>query len=313
MRIVFMGSAALACRPLEGLVADADAEVVGVVTQPDRPKGRRLRPAPCDLKRRALDLGLVPFTPVRVNEPESVAGIRALAPDLIVVVAYGQILKPRVLEIPPLGCVNVHASLLPKYRGAAPIQWAIARGETVTGVTTMFMNERMDAGDIILQREVAIDDGDTAGTLHDRLAEEGATCLGQTVAALRKGRVERTPQDTAEVTFAPKLSRADGRIDWEMPAVDIHNRVRGFNPWPCCHCVAPGPHGAPGSLRVLRTRVEPRGGTPGSVLDTSGDGPLVGTGAEALRLLEVQPAGGKAMGGAAYLRGHDVGVGDELK
>lgn len=307
MRIVFMGSAELACPCLDRLLARPADPVVGVVSQPDRPKGRSLQVAPCPVREHVAQAGIPVLTPEKINTPESLAALRALAPDLIVVVAYGQILKSALLNLPPRGCINVHASLLPKYRGAAPIQWAIARGERVTGVTTMYMNEGMDAGDIIAQREEPIREDDTAGTLHDRLARLGADLLAETLEAIHQGTVRRTPQNLADVTFAPKLKKSDGRLDWRQTAAEAYNRIRGFNPWPGCFFQLPGR----GCVRVLKARVESsaKTGKPGEVLDCAGAGPLIQTGDQALRLLEVQPEGRKAMAGAAFLCGHPLAPG----
>jgi methionyl-tRNA formyltransferase len=311
MRIVFMGSAELACPCLERLLADPGNAVVGVVTQPDRPKGRSLQTAPCPVRALVARRDVPVLTPEKVNTPESVSAIRALAPEVIVVVAYGQILKPCLLEIPPRGCVNIHASLLPKYRGAAPIQWAIARGETVTGVTAMFLDAGMDSGDIIDRVEEPIRADDTAGKLHDRLAPLGAELLARTIAALRQGAVPHTPQNPAEASYAPKLKKSDGRLDWTRPAVELHNRIRGFNPWPGCYCEFPGVK--PGLVKVLESRVAPGGpGAPGEILSNQGEGPLIQTGAQALRLLQVQPEGRKAMPGSAFLCGHPLKIGERL-
>ncbi|MFA5042600.1 MAG: methionyl-tRNA formyltransferase [Kiritimatiellia bacterium] len=301
MRIIFMGSAELACPCLDRLLANPADRVVGVVTQPDRPKGRALRMAPCAVRAHVAARGIPVLAPENVNAPESVAALRALAPDLIVVVAYGQFLKAEILNLAPRGCMNAHASLLPKYRGAAPIQWAVANGETETGVTTMFVNARMDAGDIIDRIVEPIRPEDTAGSLHDRLARCGAELLARTIEALRQGSIRRQPQNEAEATFAPRIKKADGRIDWHLPAVQIHNRARGFNPWPGCFCELP----PAGVVRVLKTRVEAgRSEEAGAVLEAAGEGPLIQTGQDALRLLELQPAGRKVMSGAAFLRGH---------
>jgi methionyl-tRNA formyltransferase len=310
MRILFMGSAAFACPSLDALLAIPDCEVIAVVTQPDRPKGRSLALAACPVKSRLGNRSVTVLTPEKVNTSESLAEIRALRPDLIVVVAYGQILKPDLLGIPPMGCINVHASLLPKYRGAAPIHWAIARGEQVTGVTTMFVNERLDAGDILLQKELAIAEEDTAGSLHDKLAEMGAPLLTTTIDALRRGTCSRTPQNEADATLAPKLKKSDGRMDWGMRAVWLHNRVRAFNPWPGCTCEAP--QGSGHWLKVLRTRVEPSRGRAGTIVDVDGCGPLVQSGEDALRLLEVQPEGRKPMTGGAFVAGHALHLGDPM-
>ena len=303
MRIIFMGSAELACPCLDRLLANPADQVAGVVTQPDRPKGRSLQMASCAVRAHVAERGIPVLTPENVNAPESVSALRALAPDLIVVVAYGQFLKAAILNLPLRGCVNVHASLLPRYRGAAPIQWAVANGETVTGVTTMFVNARMDAGDIIDQLAEEIRPEDTAGSLHDRLAQCGADLLARTIEVLRQGLIRRLPQNEAEATFAPRIKKTDGRMDWRLPAALLHNRVRGFNPWPGCFCeLAPV-----GGVRVLKTRVEAgRSASAGAVLEAAGAGPLIQAGQDALRLLELQPEGRKVMSGAAFLRGHPL-------
>lgn len=311
MRIVFMGSAELACPSFEALMGLPDADVVGIVTQPDRPKGRSLKVSPCAARAAARGTGVPVLTPPRVNAPEALQGIRELRPDLIVVVAYGQILKPALLELPPLGCINVHASLLPKYRGAAPIQWAVARGERETGVTIMYMNEKMDEGDIVLQVKETIGDGDTAGVLHDRLARTGAAALVRAMEELRAGTLLRQVQDASLATYAPKLKKEDGRLDWTQPAATLCNRVRGFNPWPCCHCrVCRG--GRTRTLKVLAARAEDGSGEPGTLVAVGEDGPLVAAGEGCVRLLRVQPEGKRVMTGADYARGYRLAVGDGL-
>jgi methionyl-tRNA formyltransferase len=303
MRIVFMGSAELSCRCFEAIVADGRHEVAAVVTQPDRPKGRNLEVSPCVAKVHAVRAGIPVLTPANVNAPESLAALRGLAPDLIVVVAYGQILRRPILDLPPRGCVNVHFSLLPKYRGAAPIQWAIVRGEAVTGVTVMFMNERMDAGDLIARQAEPIREDDTAGSLHDRLAAAGGALLVRTLPALADGTSPRTPQDEAQATLAPKIRKPDGRIDWTRRARDIYDHVRGFNPRPGCFCTLTDGN----VLRVFGVRPEPASGTPGTVLDSGAEGPLIAAGEGGVRLIDVQPEGGRRMTGGAYLRGHPLG------
>lgn len=307
MRVVFMGSAPLSCPSLRAL-ADADGfEVAAVVTQPDRPKGRHLGMSESPVKTFAVELGIPVLMPENVSASESVEALKRLAPDVVAVAAYGQIVKPCVLDVPRLGCVNVHASLLPRYRGAAPIQWAIANGEKVTGITIMFMAEGMDTGDIITRTEVEIGEAETGGELHDRLGPIGARALVDALRLLAAGEAPRRPQDDAEATYAPKLKKSDGEIDWTMAARAVYNRVRAFNPWPCCRCRVRG-HG----LRVLVARVEDGAGKPGMVLDVSGDGPLVAAGEGAVRLVEVQPEGKKRMSGTAYLSGHKLEVGTTL-
>jgi methionyl-tRNA formyltransferase len=312
MRIVFMGSSAFACPALDALRADPGYTLACVVTQPDRPRGRRLETAPCPVRRHLGGAAVEVLTPERVNAPDSVAAIRTRRPDVIVVVAYGQMLRAELLALPPHGCLNVHGSLLPRYRGAAPVAWAVANGETVTGVTTLFMNERMDAGDILLQAAVPIEPDDTGGTLGEKLAAAGADLLMRSLAAIRAGTAPRRPQDESLATLAPKLNKTDGRLDWRTPARVLHNRVRAFNPWPCATCRLPGE--PPRILRVLRTRVAPGGeGPSGRVLDAGRDGPVVQTGEGALVLLEVQPEGRTGMSGGDFLRGYALKAGDILQ
>ncbi len=309
-----MGSAEIACAALQTLLATDGIEIVGMVTQPDRPAGRRLQTASCAARAFALDLGVDLYAPAQVNSAEALARIRAWRPDIGVVVAYGQILRPELLAVPPLGFINMHTSLLPKYRGAAPIQWAVANGERKTGVTIMQMDAGMDTGDILAWHEVAIGDADTAGAVSDRLTVAGTALLVETLSDLRAGRAVRHPQEQALATLAPKLTKAHGRIDWTQPARTLYNRVRGFYPWPCCSSDF-GCSGRLRTLRILAAHVE-CGGTrvaPGTVMDVSGGGPLVACGEGALRLLQVQPEGGNVMTGTAFLCGRPVRVGDRFE
>lgn len=310
---MFMGSAALSCAALRRLAEADDIDLAGIVTQPPRPGGRRLALRPCPVQEMAASWGVPVFPLERVNAAPSLAEVRRCAPDVIVVVAYGRILSAAWLALPPAGCVNVHASLLPRYRGAAPIQWAIARGERETGVTTMLMDSGIDTGAVLLQRPLAILPGETAGELHERLADAGADLLLETLRGLREGSLRPTPQDHRRATYAPKLTKADGRIDWTLSAEEIYNRVRGFNPWPCCHCRLPSRPGARGkSLRVLAVEPCARSGLPGRVLSVSPGDPLVGAGRGALSLVRVQPEGGRSMSGAECARGHRLQVGAVL-
>lgn len=311
MRVVFMGSAELACPALMALATAPGMDVVGVVTQPDRPKGRNLGLAACRAKVVAEVAGLNILTPQKVNAPESVEALRGLAPELIVVAAYGQILGKTLLALPRRGCINVHASLLPRYRGAAPIQWAIANGDAVTGVTTMLMNPEMDGGDILLQEPVEIGDGETAGELHDRLARTGAGLLLRTLEAWLAGTLTARPQDPGQATLAPKLRKQDGQIDWTRDAREIYNRIRAFNPWPGSYCAVRGA-GDAGVLKVHRVAVEAGEGPAGRVLAIGAEGPLIAARHGAVRLLEVQPPGGRVMSGAAYWRGHPVEIGQDV-
>ncbi|MGB3959281.1 MAG: methionyl-tRNA formyltransferase, partial [bacterium] len=231
MRILFMGTPEFALISLEKLI-EAGEEVVGVITQPDRPRGRGRRVTASPVKAFAQEKAIPVYQPERLKDGEVLEKLAGFAPDLIVVVAYGKILPREVLELPPLGCINVHASLLPRYRGAAPIHWAIIRGEGVTGVTTMYIDEGMDTGDIILQEEVPILPEDNAGTLHDKLAHAGARLLLDTVARIKAGTAPRIPQPEEGVSYAPPLERTDEILDWNRPARQLWFQVRGLNPWP---------------------------------------------------------------------------------
>ena len=304
MRIAFMGTAELACSCLDAVAKTPGHEVVVVVTQPDRPKGRDLKPAPSPVKVVAEHLGLPIQQPLKIREAGAVEALRDTRPDLIIVVAYGQILPQSVLEIPRLGCVNVHASLLPRWRGAAPIQYAILHGDRETGVTTMFLDEHMDTGDIILQRAQLIHADDASATLHDRLAKLGADVLVETVGLINRGNAPRTKQDESRATYAKKLTKDDGRIDWKRSAVEIERQIRAFNPWPSAYT----PCGDL-LLKVWKAEVvEGASGQPGELLPDF----VVATGQDGLRILDLQPANSKRMTFDAFLRGHRIGAGTRL-
>lgn len=295
---------------LKALLDNAADSVVAVVTQPDRPSGRRLHLTPCPVKDFVAGRELNIMTVENASTSDVVEKLRAFSPDLMVVVDFGQFLKKNVLALPTKGAINVHPSLLPKYRGAAPIQCAVVNGDTETGVSVLYVTEKMDAGDVILQETVSIHDEDTALTLEPKLAEVGARLLIKALDLIREDRVIRKPQDESQVTFAHKLKKEDGRIDWPQPAAVIRNRIRGYVPWPGCFCEVPD--GSGHMLRIVKARVEPVRRVPGMVLELSGDGPLVACGENALRLLEVQPEGKKPMSGAAYLCGHKLKIGELL-
>jgi methionyl-tRNA formyltransferase len=306
--VVFMGTAAFAVPSLERLVASRHA-VVAVVTQPDRPQGRGRRIAASPVKQMAAAQRLHILQPRLASDPQLLAELKALAPQVIVVAAYGQILRSTLLAIPPLGCVNVHASLLPKYRGAAPISWALIRGEQVTGVTIMLLDETLDTGPILLQSKVAIDPSDDAGTLQERLAACGAEALLEALDGMQSGSLQPMPQDHARATYAPKLRKEDGVIVWGRSADDLARLVRGVTPWPGAVTTHRGK-----PLRIWRsTPVAMSGaGTPGRVASIDTLGIWVETGDGYLVLGEVQPASGRRMDAAAYARGHGLHPADVL-
>ncbi|NOU37062.1 MAG: methionyl-tRNA formyltransferase [Kiritimatiellaceae bacterium] len=306
MRIVFFGSAPIGFPLLETLLNSAKDDVVAVVTQPDRPAGRKQKMTPCPVKVLAQERGLTVLSPEKVKD--SLPELTALNADLFVVVAYGQYIPSSVLSAPAQGAINFHPSLLPKYRGSSPIQWTVANGDTITGVTILYVSEKMDAGDIILQRELPIGPNDTSETLEPVLAAAGAELLMQAVEQIRTGTVRRIPQDDDAATEVCKLTKDDGRLDWTLPAETLRNRIRGFTPWPGCFCVLPDGQ----NLKVLKASVERQNGSPGEVLDVSGAGPLIATGEGALRLLEVLPSGKRVMDGASYLRGYPLAAGSRL-
>jgi len=294
-----MGTPEFAVPSLEAMAA-AGHQIAAVFTQPDRPKGRGQETAKSPVKIVAERLGLTVFQPERVRRPEVIEQIRAIAPEVMVVVGYGQIIPQAILDIPPRGIINVHASLLPKYRGAAPIQWAIARGETKTGVTTMRIDAGLDTGEMLLKTETAIGDEETAVELSVRLATMGADLLRRTLDQLSS--IKPGKQDDSQASYAPILKKEDGRIDWMMPAREIANRVRGFQPWPGCYTVWRGKR-----LAIWRARAQAGGGRPGELR-----GATVACGEGLLELIEVQPEGKKRMTADAFLRGHAVKDGEVL-
>ena len=305
MRVAFMGTPEFAVPCLRALY-DAGYEIVGVVSQPDRPKGRgyHLEPTPVAALARALGLPL--FQPAKVNDPAFIEELRALAPEIIVVVAFGQILRKALLDIPPIGCVNVHASLLPRHRGGSPIQHTLLAGDKVTGVTTMLMDEGMDTGPMLLQEEMPVAPEDTTGTLFERLSLLGAKMLLETIPALATGRLEPVPQDAARATYAPNLKREDARLAWGRPAARLRHQVRAFAPRPGAWAMH-----ANREIKVWRASVDGRQteASPGQVLEVTPRGVLVSTGEGALWLEEVQEAGKARMPADAFARGARLGPG----
>lgn len=307
MRLVFMGTPAFAVPSLEALL-DAGHEIAAVITQPDRPRGRGMRLAPPPVKEKALRYGLPVWQPQRVREAAFIAALARLQPEGIVVVAFGQILPRDILVLPPAGCINLHASLLPRYRGAAPIHWAIINGEQETGVTTMFMDEGMDTGDIILQAVLPIGPDDNVGLVHDRLAHLGSELLVRTVELVAAGKAPRTPQNHALATYAPLLRPEDEIIDWTRPAGAIKNLVRGMDPWPGARTTLDGK-----VLKIWRVSLHGNGfsrGVPGEILAADQvSGILVRAGDGVVAIEELQVAGGKRLDSRAFLRGHRLPVG----
>lgn len=305
MRIVFMGTPAFAVPSLAALL-DAGYDVVAAVTQPDRPSGRGKRLTACPVKELAVSRGVPVLQFERIRKQEGLDALRALSPDLFVTAAFGQILSQKVLDIPTMGTVNVHASLLPKYRGPAPINWCIIEGETVTGITTMMTDAGIDTGDILLQRETPIGPEETAGTLTLRLADIGAALLLETLACLAQGNCPRTPQDHEAATRQPMLDKESGRIDWTRDAEAISSLVRGVDPWPGAWTALPGG----GILKIWRAKPAEGHGKPGEVLFADGKrGMAVACGTGALTVLELQAPGAKRMAAADYLRGHPLDSG----
>ncbi|PZM63537.1 methionyl-tRNA formyltransferase [Paenibacillus dendritiformis] len=310
-KIVFMGTPDFAVASLRMLIQEG-YEIAAVVTQPDRPVGRKRVLTPTPVKAEALQHGLTVWQPEKLRTSDTVDDIRALQPDLIVTAAYGQILPKAVLDIPRLGCINVHGSLLPKYRGGAPIQRSIMNGETVTGVTIMYMAEGMDTGDMISRVEVPIGEDDNAGTMFAKLSEAGADLLRRTLPDIIAGQVEAVPQPHDEATYAPNLKREDERIDWTRPAEQIANQVRGLVPFSGAFTTWNGE-----VFKVWACRPEPAAAgeaaaAPGTVLTAGTDGLRIQTGQGVLSLLEVQPAGKKAMPVSEFLRGGKMEQGTVL-
>lgn len=303
MRIVFLGTPDFGVPSLEALIREGH-EVVAAFTQPDRPKGRGKKMESCPVKVCAQAHDIPVYQPVKIRL-ESVEDLKALAPDLCVTAAFGQILSQEILDIPRIGTVNVHSSLLPKYRGSSPINWAIICGETVTGVTTMMTDKGMDTGDILLQREVEILPGETAGELTDRLAVLGADLLIETIRQLENGSCPRMPQDHEKMSYYPMLKKEMGLIDWQMDAHDIICRIRGLSPWPGTYTFVKGE-----MLKIWQgAEEEATAGLPGDILEADGKkGLLVKAGKNAVRVLELQAQGGKRMKAVDYLRGHPITV-----
>ena len=307
MRIVFMGTPEFAVPSLRAL-CEHGYEVAGVFTQPDRPRGRGNKLSPSPVKEYALAQGIPVFQPEKIRH-DGVDDLRALAPDLCVTAAFGQILSQEILDIPPMGSVNVHASLLPRHRGSAPINWAILQGDRQAGVTTMMMARGIDTGDMLLAAATDILPGETAGELTLRLSGIGASLLLDTLRGMADGSVKPIPQDEARMTYDPMLTKQMGIIDWTEPAQAIVNRIHGLNPWPGCSTAIQG-----GRMKLLRAKVAGGSGAPGEILSADvKDGLVIACGEGAVEIVQLQAPGGKPMGARDYLRGHALTVGTVLK
>lgn len=312
LQVVFMGTADLACASLAALADDPAYAVAAVVTQPDRPKGRSLHPQPSPVKTLAERRRLPVLQPERARAPEFLETLRQLRPDLIVVAAYGQILPQALLDLPRHGCINVHTSLLPKFRGAAPIQWAILSGDAETGVTIMQMDAGLDTGPILTQRAVPIGHDDTAQTLHDRLAEVGARLLVETIPGYVDGRIAPRAQPPEGATYARKITKEDGRMDWAQPARTLLLRLRAFTPWPGSYTFHPS-DGKPALIKVWSAALDPGAtGSPGEVVRADKAGLVVACGAEGLVIRELQREGGRRVTAPEFLAGHRVQVGEKF-
>jgi len=309
MSIVFFGSPDFAVPSLKALI-EAKELVAAVVTQPDKTRGRGRRLMPSPVKQCAIESGIRPLTPLSMNDKSFLSDLRALKPEFLVVVAFGRILSKPILELPSKGPINVHASLLPKYRGASPITWALLNGEKETGVTTMLMDEGLDTGDILLQEIVPVEDSDTSGSLSIRLAEAGGPLLLRTLHGIRQATVTPRPQGETTTEYARLLSKEDGHIDWSKDAVEIHNMVRALSPWPSAYCFLDG-------KRIKLTRTEPvetdgaKQGQ-GMIAEAGSDYFGVATASGTLRVLELQPEGRKAMAARDFLQGHKLNEGEQL-
>jgi len=314
VRIVFMGTPEFAVPSLKKLMENE--EILGVVTQPDRPRGRgqKVRPSPVKSAVQGTDIPV--YQPEKVSDPDFISEIKKLSPQVLVVVAYGQIIPSELFNYPKYEAVNLHASLLPEYRGASPIHWAVINGEQKTGLTTMFISEEMDAGDIIYQKEIPIKPTDTVGSLHDKMAEEGAELLMKTMCSLETGDNPRIEQDHSKATLAPRIKKEDALIDWNLPAEKIKNLVRGTNPWPGAYTFYRGKR-----LKILTVEISEKlklnsdkpESEPGTVVYTDDkEGIIVKTGCGLIALKEVKPAGKRKMKAVDFLHGYHIAEGTKF-
>ncbi|AEV69141.1 methionyl-tRNA formyltransferase [Acetivibrio clariflavus DSM 19732] len=304
-----MGTPEFAIPSLDMLLKEG-YDVVAVVTQPDKPKGRGNKMSPPPVKEYAIEHGIEVLQPEKVKTEEFVEKIKEINPDLLVTAAYGKILPKSVLDIPKYGCINVHGSLLPRYRGAAPIQWSIINGEKVTGITTMYTDVGMDTGDMLVKAEIQITEDMTAGELHDKLAVLGAEVLKETLLRLKNGTLERIPQNDEEATYAPMMTKEIGCIDWSKSSREIHNLVRGTNPWPGAYTFLSGK-----KMKIWMTSVvsdDKHDSKAGTILKVSKDGIVVACGSGKLNIKEIQFENARKMSVEEYICGHKIGEGELL-
>ncbi len=308
IKILYMGTPEFAVNALKSII-DAGYNVIGCYTQPDKSQGRSKKLVPSPVKEAALEAGVPIFQPVKLREEENVSAIREMNPDIIVVAAYGQILPKSILDIPKYGCVNIHASLLPKYRGAAPIEWSVINGEKETGVTTMFMAEGLDTGDMIEKSVTAIGEKETAEELRKRLAEMGAELIISTISKLITGEFDRIPQDDSKSNYAVRLSKEMGRVNWALPAENIERLIRGLQPWPVVYTELNQK-----SLKIYEADVvNDINGTPGEIVEVGKKYFTVACGEGGLRILKVQPEGKKMMDTVAFLNGNKLEAGMKME
>ncbi|SFR95590.1 methionyl-tRNA formyltransferase [Anaeromicropila populeti] len=305
MRIVFMGTPEFSVAALVSLV-EAGHQVAGVVTQPDKPKGRGKQMQFPPVKEKAIEYGIPVFQPQRVKEEGFLELLKGLEPELIVVVAFGQMLPQSILELPKYGCINIHASLLPKYRGAAPIQWVIIDGEKETGVTTMMMDVGLDTGDMLMKEVISIDKKETGGSLHDKLSAAGGDLILKTIEKLEAGTLTREKQDDTQSCYAKMLTKTLGKMDFQKPAAELERLIRGLNPWPSAYTTLDGKTLKVWDADVVEKEYQE---VPGTVVEVSGTGIVVATGQGGLELKEIQLEGKKRMTADNFLRGYPVAKG----
>jgi methionyl-tRNA formyltransferase len=312
LRVIFMGTAELACASLRALLESPEFNVVAVVTQPDRPKGRDLKLQPSPVKVVAVEKNLPVLQPERARELQFIEQLKQLQSDYVVVAAYGQILPRAILDLPKFGCVNVHTSLLPKYRGASPIQAALLNGDPETGVTIMQMEEGLDTGPILSQRATVIAAEDDAQTLHDKLATVGAKLLIPTLLDFAAGKIQPEPQDHTKATHVAKIRKENGQLDWNQPARVLHNLIRAFTPWPGAFTFQ-ATETKPRLLKIWKAEVDEQAiGQPGTILSADNQGVIVACGKGALRILVLQREGGRRMNAGEFLAGNPIRSGERL-